>query len=86
VPAAVVANGEDIHRDRQLRHRGHLRTLEHPVMGQRTYSAPSFRMSRTPDDMRRAALLGEHNEYVFGEVLGMAKDEVAELQQRGVIE
>jgi benzylsuccinate CoA-transferase BbsF subunit len=86
VPASVVANGEDLHRDRQLQHRAHLRVLEHPVMGKRTYSAPSFRMSRTPDDMRRAPLLGEHNDYIYGEVLGMSKGEVEDLQQRGIIE
>ncbi len=86
VPAAVVANGHDLHRDPQLRHRGHLKVLEHPVMGQRTYSQPSFRMSEVTPDHQRAALIGEHNDYVFGELLGMSPEEHADLQQQGVFE
>ncbi|MEE9285875.1 MAG: CoA transferase [Dehalococcoidia bacterium] len=86
VPAAVVATGRDLHQDPQLRHRDHLHVLEHPVMGQRTYSRPSFRMSEASFDHRRASLLGEHNDYVFGEILGMSAEELADLQQQGIFE
>ena len=84
VPAAVVAAGEDLHKDPQLKHRGHLRVFEHPVMGQRTYSAPSFRMSETPPDHRRAPLLGEHDEYVYHEIMGLSHAEIDALRNEGV--
>ena len=82
---AQVATGRDLHQDAQLRHRGHLALLEHPVMGQRTHRMPSFRMSGVAPDLRRSPLLGEHNDFVYREVLGMAAGEVARLQEEGVL-
>jgi crotonobetainyl-CoA:carnitine CoA-transferase CaiB-like acyl-CoA transferase len=31
-------------------------------------------------------VLGEHNDYVFGDLLGMSKDEIARLVEEGVFE
>jgi len=43
-------------------------------------------LSETPGEIRRPApLLGEHNNYVFGELLGLSEDEIAELVQEKVI-
>jgi crotonobetainyl-CoA:carnitine CoA-transferase CaiB-like acyl-CoA transferase len=42
--------------------------------------------SETKEAIRRAApLLGQHNEEVLGEWLGMGRDEIADLAARGVI-
>jgi crotonobetainyl-CoA:carnitine CoA-transferase CaiB-like acyl-CoA transferase len=35
--------------------------------------------------MRPGPVLGEHNEYVFKEVLGMSDEEIKELADEGVI-
>ncbi|MBI3743275.1 MAG: CoA transferase [Chloroflexi bacterium] len=86
VPTAVVEKGEDLHRDEQLKHRDHLRRMEHPVMGLRTYSRPSFRFSNLEPDLRRFPLLGEHQDYVIQEVLGMSQAEVDDLRSKGVFE
>jgi len=34
---------------------------------------------------RPAPLLGEHSEYVFGELLGMHLEEITKLEEKGVI-
>ena len=87
VPAGVVQSPEDLHRDPQLAHRGHYWKLEHPVMGLRTYDAPAFRLSRTPGELTKAApCLGESNEYVYRQVMGLGEDEFVELLADGAFE
>src|SRR5688572_2437512 len=72
VPCGVVQNAEELHSDPQLSHRGHYWKLEHPTMGLRTYDGPSFRLSLTPGELTKAApLLGEDNEYVFKQIVGL---------------
>jgi benzylsuccinate CoA-transferase BbsF subunit len=86
VPAAVVANSEDLHLDPQLKHREHFRVLNHSEIGPHSYDSPSFRLSKTPVDLRMSApCLGEHNEYVCTKILGMSDDELLELLQSGVL-
>ncbi|MBN1664183.1 MAG: CoA transferase [Deltaproteobacteria bacterium] len=82
VPAGIVSTGEDIMElDPQLRHRHFYRTLDHPEIGEGTYrgSTPSFIFSKCPCDVGRAPLMGEHNEYILKEILGMKDDEVQAL-------
>jgi benzylsuccinate CoA-transferase BbsF subunit len=77
VAAGVVQNAEDLlERDPQLRHRGHYRQLTHPVTGPTYYMGPPFHLSATPAAMRPAPCLGEHNAYVYGDLLGMSADEI----------
>ena len=87
VPAGLVANGQDLHEDPQLAHRGHFVRLRHPEMGETAYDAPSFRLSATPAQLRRAApCLGEHTELVCRELLGMSDEEFIALLADGVFE
>lgn len=77
VAAGVVQNSQDlIERDPQMRHRGFFVYLEHPEMGTVGYEGVSFKLSETPGKLRRAPLFGEHNDYVYGEILGMSKEEI----------
>lgn len=86
VSAGVVQTGEDINNDPQLKARGFYEYLEHPVLGVHKYNHPSFRFSLTPAKLRRGHCLGEHNEYVFTQLLGMSDEEFAILSQQGVFE
>ena len=86
VPAAVAATAYDLFRDPQLRHREHFVLLDHPEMGRRAYDAPSFRLSRTPHELRRAPLLGEHTHFIATELLGYTDEEFATLLAEGVFE
>jgi crotonobetainyl-CoA:carnitine CoA-transferase CaiB-like acyl-CoA transferase len=48
-------------------------------------SAP-YKFSETPAEFRQAApLLGEHNEDVFGELLGCSKQEMVKMRETGII-
>jgi len=87
VPAGMVENAEDLFRDPQLEYRHHFVPLDHAEMGSYRISSAVFRLSRCSNEPRFAApLLGEHNEYVLKEILGMSDDEVADLVADGGLE
>ena len=87
VPAGIVQSPEAMRADPQLSHRGHYWFLEHPTMGLRCYDGPSFRLSDTPAVLTKAApLLGEDNEYVYRELLGLGEEEFIELLADGAME
>lgn len=87
VPCGIVQSPEEMHADPQLAHRHHYWTLEHPVMGARTYDAAAFRLSKTPGALTKAApCLGEDNEYVYRELIGLSEEEFVELLTDGAFE
>ena len=60
--------------------------MEHPVIGKYAHFGPVPRLSDSPGRIARTApLLGEHNEEIFGNELGMTKDDLAALRASGVI-
>jgi crotonobetainyl-CoA:carnitine CoA-transferase CaiB-like acyl-CoA transferase len=80
VPCGIVQSPEAMHADPQMAHRGHYWKLQHPVMGLRTYDGPSFRLSKTPGELTKAApCLGEDNEYVYKDIVGLSDEEFIEL-------
>ncbi len=87
VAAGIVATGEDLmERDLQLKHRQTFVKLEHPVIGEyRTQTGLHCTLSKTKIDLKRAPLLGEHNEYVFKEILGLPDEEYNSLVNGGII-
>lgn len=87
VPAGVAQSGEDLVADPQLNHRGTHTILEHPEIGPHIYQPPPYRFSKTPHELTMPApCMGQHNEYILKEVLGMSDDEVAELLIAGALE
>ena len=87
VPAGVLETGEDLlEKDPQIRHRRMFREVDHPRMGKHHPPASPFLMSRSADEVRRAPLLGEHNEYVLKQILGMSDGEIADLVISGAVE
>ena len=87
VAAGVLQDGEDLmDRDPHLKHRGFFRELDHPKIGKFYSERLPFILSKSPCEVRRGPMLGEHSEYVLKEVLGMSGDEIAELVIEGVLE
>jgi len=86
VPAGLVQTAKDlVERDPQLAARGHLVTLDHAEMGPTVYNGVPYRLSKTPGRPRRAApLLGEHNDLVFREMLGLGEEEYARMKAADV--
>ena len=86
IAAGIVQSGQDLDNDPQLKHRHFYWELDHPEIGKFTYSGMPARLSKTPYEIRRAPMLGEHNEYVCAELLGMSGEEFAQLMSDGVFE
>ena len=87
VPAGVVETCEDMFEDPQFNHRGYFVPLEHAEIGLHHYDGVAFQFSRTPGGPRFAApCLGQHNEYVYREILGMSQEEYEALTKEGVFE
>ncbi|MFC2003822.1 CaiB/BaiF CoA transferase family protein [Chloroflexota bacterium] len=85
VAAGVVQTCEDLYNDPQLRYRQHYQELEHPVIGKHYYESPCFKLSRTQAELRMPGpCLGQHNEYVCTQILGMSDQEFTELLADGV--
>jgi crotonobetainyl-CoA:carnitine CoA-transferase CaiB-like acyl-CoA transferase len=60
--------------------------VEHPEAGVNTLLAPPWRLSATPAEItNHAPILGEANEYVFCDLLGMPIEEFAFLVGDGII-
>jgi crotonobetainyl-CoA:carnitine CoA-transferase CaiB-like acyl-CoA transferase len=80
VPAGVVQNSRDVlDNDAHLRERAYYEYIDHPETGRMAHDGAPFGLSKTPGSLRTPApLLGEHNEYVCKEILGMSDEEIAE--------
>lgn len=88
VPAGVVQDARDLLEDRHLRERGHYQPIRHRYLGEFLVDSPPIRLSETPYslDGRAGPLLGEHNAYVFGELLGLTPEAIAAYEAQGVID
>jgi len=71
----------------QLAARGFWAKLEHPELGETiTYTGAFGSFSEAPIRVtRRAPLIGEHNNEIYGKELGISKEKLAILKQAGVI-
>lgn len=72
--------------DPHLKERGFLVELEHPEMGKLIRTGLPWRLSdSTRGHYQYPPLLGEHNDYVFGELLGLPGEEIERLEEEQVI-
>ena len=79
VPAGMVQRSSDLLVDPQLAHRRFFRYLDHQEMGSIPYGGHQFRISGYDSGPRSPApVLGQHNEQVLREVLGMTDEEIGE--------
>ena len=86
VAAMPVMNLEDQFRDPHLRAREVHLECEHPKVGIEWLHGIPWRLSETPGRIHRPApLLGEHNRYVFGELLGLPEGEIQRLSEMGAM-
>ena len=87
VAAMRVRSGENITHDPHVRARDVMQRVEHPRLGEKQVVGPPWRFSDGGVGIRHAApLLGEHNRYVLGEILGLSETEIDQLHRSGVTE
>ena len=87
VKAAPVLDGKDLLLDPHLKERGHFDVLDFPLIGRRPVhrhlTAKFDGFEARPG--RPAPLLGEHNAEVLQGLLGLSDEEMAALEEEGVI-
>jgi benzylsuccinate CoA-transferase BbsF subunit len=86
VPAGVVKTNEELYEDPQLTHRDYFQRVEHHEIGQCYQQAWPIKLSISPLKIRPAPCLGEHNEYVFTQILGLSDKEFVDYLDMGVFE
>jgi crotonobetainyl-CoA:carnitine CoA-transferase CaiB-like acyl-CoA transferase len=84
---APVNTPKDLLESEQLAARDYYVQVEHPELGETlTYPGATAKMTETPvRAWRRAPLIGEHNQQVYGDELGLTQQEMDELERGGVI-
>ena len=86
IPAGPVLNAKELVEEPHLNERGLYETITHPETGTHPYVGMYARFSKTPGSIRTPApCLGEHNRYVLGEMLGVSEEEIASLEELGII-
>jgi benzylsuccinate CoA-transferase BbsF subunit len=87
VAAGVVQNIAQVANDPHLQTRGFMVEIQHPEMGRTLHAGLPMKHSATPGQVRsHAPLIGEHNNYVFQQLLGMSREEIQHLEAIGVLE
>ncbi len=85
VRVGAVLNVAELVQDPHLGQRGFFEQLTHPEAGTHLYPGVSWKMSATPGSLRLPApRFGEHNQYVFGELLGMSEGQILKLAEEGI--
>ena len=96
VPASIVSQGQDLYRSPHLAAREFYRPSPYYVAqrgtpawewerGQSVAWTSPVRMSETPMEFGPYSNIGEDNDYVFQEILGMPEQEVRRLEETGAL-
>ena len=86
IPCAPVRNPVEVMQDTHMHERGMLQRIAHPDLGEIVVPNTPLRLhgaDRVPPVA--SPRLGQHNAEVYGELLGLSADELAQLQSSGVI-
>ena len=86
VPAGPVLDDRDAYNDSHLKERGFFQELTQVDCGTHLYPGLAWKMSKIPNELRLPPCrLGEHNEYVYKQVVGVSHEEYARLEAAGHI-
>jgi crotonobetainyl-CoA:carnitine CoA-transferase CaiB-like acyl-CoA transferase len=85
VPAAIVSSAADVAADPHLAARADLVTVDDPAIGPMRQQSPFPRLGSTNAAVIPAPTLGQHNEAVWCNELGLSADELARHRADGVI-
>jgi crotonobetainyl-CoA:carnitine CoA-transferase CaiB-like acyl-CoA transferase len=82
-----IDDAKDVANSPQLKARGFFRDVPHPELGTSIrYPGPPANPPASPSGIsRRAPRLGEHNQEIYGNLLGIKAADLRKLQQEGVI-
>jgi benzylsuccinate CoA-transferase BbsF subunit len=93
VPVGIVMKGEDLSEDSHLKERGFYLEFEYhappmtvgsPVAGKSVAMRVPMLLSETPPRFGPISRMGEDNEYVYGQIVGLSAEEIKHLTEEGV--
>jgi len=86
VPAGAVVNAPELMSDPHLNDREFYWEIDHPEAGRHRYCGFPIKLSETPAYVRLPApCLGQHNEAVLRDILGMTEEEIQKLEADRII-
>ena len=86
VPVAPVLDLDQVKANQHAQAREMFVEVDHPTLGKVSLPGFPIKFSETKGDISvPAPLLGQHNEEVYSELLGLSRDEVEALRKEGVI-
>jgi len=87
VPTGPVNRAEDIFADPHVKARGMLMPIDDPEVGEFVFARSPLHLSAAPELPREPSpKLGQHTEWVLGELLGYNSERISELANSGVVE
>ena len=86
VPCSPVPTFDQVASDPQLLSRDMIVEVDQPVSGKVKLTGSVYKMSKTPGDRRKIIpAVGEHNEEIYGGLLGIDAQEMQKLKEESVI-
>jgi crotonobetainyl-CoA:carnitine CoA-transferase CaiB-like acyl-CoA transferase len=86
IPAATTHSSAQVLNDPHLESRGFWQWLERDVVGRQPNPSPPYRIGESPFPIATPApTLGQHNEEVLSEILGLSGDDILRLTKLGII-
>ncbi|MBI4504106.1 MAG: CoA transferase, partial [Chloroflexi bacterium] len=85
VPASAVLNARDALADAHMVERSFVRDDEHPLTGRRPMAGAPWKVRDAAITYRHAPLLGEANDYVLRDLLGLGAEEIGRLEEARAI-
>ena len=85
LPFGIPADSKMLIESPHLKERGYFVEVDHPMTGKILYPGAQVKIGDLPYQLRRAPLLGEHNEEVFSGRMGFGKSDLVKLREKGII-
>jgi benzylsuccinate CoA-transferase BbsF subunit len=84
IPSGAVLTNKELLLNPHLKERAYFQKASGSAAGSRIYPGPWFKMSKTPGSIRKPAPnLGQDNEKVLTHLLGLSKEDLADLETKG---
>ena len=86
IPCSMLYNIKDIVEDPHYQARESFVNIEHPRLGNIKMQNVFPKLSESPGEIRSSGpLLGEHNNEIFNDILGLTNEKLKKLKEIGVI-
>src|SRR5581483_3805621 len=86
ITCGIVQEVPEVLQDAHLRARGTLQEIAHPAVGTVTVIGSPIRFDEEPPVVDAPSpTLGQHNDLIYGKLLGLSAREIAALKEEGVI-